>query len=239
MAMNRTGFHRVVFFLLFTTLPAAAQDFTIGVENTQNKPFWSTQKDSYHGISRELLDAFAASRGYRFHYRMYPVKRLWQAFLTGDIDFKYPDNPHWQPDLDRNGHVTYSAPLHDLEEGTLVKVEHADITADRIKRLGIVRGWTAIGYESLIVSGKIKLVESSHLAALIKMCVSGRIDAIYTNKTAYQFEANKLGYDTELLVIAPNLPHIRTDYRLSTIKHPKLIAEFNHFLAQKSHSSSP
>lgn len=235
--MNRTSLYCVILFLLFTTLPTAAQDFTIGVENTQNKPFWSTQKERYQGISRELLDAFAASKGYRFHYRIYPVKRLWQAFLIGDIDFKFPDNPHWQPDLDRNGHVTYSTPLYDLEEGTLVKAEHTNITADKIKRLGIVRGWTAIGYQPLIISGNIKLVESSHLAALIKMCLSGRIDAIYTNKTAYHYEADKLGYDAKRLVIAPNLPHIRTDYRLSTIKHPELIHEFNRYLAEMSHSS--
>ncbi len=236
--MNKISLIRVLVILLFTSLQANARDFIIGVENTQNKPFWWTENETYQGVSRDLLDAFAASRGHHFHYRAYPVKRLLHAFMSGEIDFKFPDHPSWRPDIDRNGRVNYSLPLHALEEGSLVKAERAEITVDQIKRLGIVRGWTATGYLDAIAADKVQLVESTHLPALIKMCISGRIDAIYTNKTAYRYEVKKLGYDVGRLVFAPHLPKVQSEYLLSTIKHPGVIDELDRFLKTQSEQSA-
>lgn len=228
--MKKNGSFRALIFLLLISLNAFAQEFTIGVENIQNKPLWWIEGENYQGFSRELLDNFAASKGYTFHYRIYPVKRLYHAFMNGEIDFKFPDHPSWRPDVNKGNRVTYSEALQTTEEGTLVKTSRAGITVKDIKKLGIVRGWTALGFLDEITAGHIKLVESSSLSALIKMCERDRIDAIYTNVTAYHYEARKLGYRTDSMMLEPNLPHQNSQYLLSTITHPQVIDELNRYL---------
>ena len=61
------------------------------------------------------------------------------------------------------------------------------------------------------------------------------MDGGYANIAVVRYQLEKMGKDPLALVFDPNLPHTRDSYRVSTIKHPKLIEEFDLFLNQERH----
>jgi len=98
----------------------AAQTYRVGVESQPYQPYYSLEAGEYQGYARDLLDAFAADQGHRFIYVALPVKRLQSDFLSGKLDFKYPDHPHWNREQKQGRTVHYSAATAPYRDGVLV-----------------------------------------------------------------------------------------------------------------------
>lgn len=75
---------------LAVTRPAFAETrYTVLVQDYPSLPPYSSYQDGdYQGFNRELLDLFAAHRGYAIDYVALPVKRLHFEFSSGAGNLK-------------------------------------------------------------------------------------------------------------------------------------------------------
>ncbi|MGH8352594.1 MAG: substrate-binding periplasmic protein [Pseudomonas sp.] len=220
--------------LLNAAVAAEQRHYSIGVEPQPYAPYYSTQAGEYRGYARELLDAFAAAKGYRFDYRPMPVNRLFREFLGGRLDFKFPDNPQWKAELKGGQRIHYSQSLTPYIDGTLVPRQHQGQGKARIKSLGALLGFTPSAYLDDISQGRIHLSQTSQIDALLKMALSERVDAVYLNVQVAEHHLRQLGTSTPPLVFDPTLPYDRGDYYLSSLHHPQIIAELNAFLREQA-----
>lgn len=102
-------------------------------------------------------------------------------------------------------------------------------TVCTLKTLGAPRGFTPWVYMGDVTAGKIKLQELDSLEAVIKSAQAKRVDAGYSNiDVAAYYMKNKMGNAT-ILVFDESLPHDKSTYHLSTLKHANIINEFNEF----------
>jgi len=207
-----------------------AADFRVGVELQPYQPFYSVQDGEYQGYARELLDAFAANQGHRFHYVPLPVRRLLNDFLAAKVDFKFPDDPQWNADLKQGHRIYYSQAAAAYTDGVLVSPEHLGKGMQRIQVLGTQRGFTPWPYLPQIESGQLSVSLSNHVSSLLQMAVNGRVDAIYLNLQVARHALTVDRLPADALVFDPSLPHVEGHYFLSSQHHPEVIAEFDAFL---------
>lgn len=213
---------------------AQAQTYSIGVENTAYLPAYSFEDGEYRGYARRMLDAFAQDHGYRFDYRPMPVIRLFSALVGGDIDMKFPDNAYWAQDTKKGHPVVYSQPAIAYIDGVSVLANRKGAPIDTIKSLGIVRGFTAWDWLDRIKSGSVTLHENNSFTALLETTLAERNNGAYGNVAVVQYQLRHVLKKPNALVFDPSLPHTRSNYHLSTIKHPELIAKFDQWLSQNA-----
>ena len=215
--------------------PAAAaepMEYVIGVEDLYYRPYYYIEDGQYQGIARDILDAFAKDRGIVFKYRDLPINRLYKSFLDGSLDFKFPDNPYWKPELKEKLRILYSAPVVEFIDGVMVKPENLGRGVEHLKDLGIVLGFTPWSYQDLINSGQIRVHENGSFSGLLGQVIQGRIDGAYFNPVVARYQLENVLKQPGALVFDRDLPHIESAYTLSTLKHQDLIREFNEFLAR-------
>ena len=141
----------------------AAQTYRVGVESQPYQPYYSLEAGEYQGYARDLLDAFAADQGHRFIYVALPVKRLQSDFLSGKLDFKYPDHPHWNREQKQGRTVHYSAATAPYRDGVLVLPAYLGLGKARIKLLGTQLGFTPWPFLTDIEGGQIALTQTTRI----------------------------------------------------------------------------
>lgn len=220
--------------LCFSLLAQAEATIRVGVERQPYLPYYDVQDDEYRGYARELLDAFAAARGYRLVYVPLPVQRLHRDFLAGRFDLKYPDHPLWNAEQKAGQVIHYSQPTATYLDGILVKPAYLEQGAEHIHLLGTQNGFTPWPYQDAIRSGRLQLVQNNRIDALLRMALSERIDAVYLNPRVAAHQLQQLGLAPDALVFAPQLGYVQDHYYLSSIARPDLIAEFDRFLLERA-----
>ncbi|MCB2186893.1 MAG: hypothetical protein KQJ78_10775 [Deltaproteobacteria bacterium] len=212
---------------------AGAEELVVGVENIPYRPFYTTEYGRYISPAREILDAFGKTRGVSFVYRPLPVNRLYREFLAGGLDFKFPDNPAWKSQEKQGLTIAYSDPVMHFIDGVMVLPQNKGAGLAKLKVLGTVLGFTPWKYLDLIDAGQVKLVENGLLRGLLQQAILGRIDGAYVNPGVASYQLEHVLKAPGALVFDPGLPHIEGSYLLSTLKHDKVIQEFNAFLRQE------
>ena len=208
--------------------------FSVGVEDLEYFPQYSYENKQYIGFGREILDAFAKSKGYTFEYRPLPPSRLFFEHLKGQsLDFKYPDNAYWESHLRTGVKVHYSKPVMPYIDGVFVIPANKGRGIGQLKMLGTVTGFTPWKYYDAIKRKEISLSENDNSVALLKQAVFKRIDGAYINVEVARYQLRKVLKQPDALVFDPDLPHISDFYYLSSIKHPHIIQEFNKFLERE------
>lgn len=208
--------------------------FTVGVEDLEYFPQYSYENKQYIGFGREILDAFAKSRGYTFEYRPLPPSRLFFEHLKGQsLDFKYPDNAYWESHLRTGVKVHYSNPVMPYIDGVFVSPANKGRGTEHLKMLGTVTGFTPWKYYDAIKRKEISLSENDNSISLLKQAVFKRIDGAYINVEVARYQLREVLKQADALVFDPDLPHIADFYYLSSIKHPQILQEFNDFLARE------
>lgn len=221
--------------LCLLAVPALAQQsFTIGVELQPYQPYSDVRDGVYEGYARELLDAFAEQHGYHFIYAPLPVRRLMKDFFAGELDFKYPDNPQWNATQRTARTIHYSQSTVPYIDGVMVKPERLGHSRNALHLLGTQDGFTPWPYLEDIRTGNMRLIRASQIDSLLRMAINERVEAVYLNPrvVAYHLREMKLAPDT--LVFDPSLAHVQDHYYLSSVKHPKVIEEFNQFLSDQA-----
>jgi ABC-type amino acid transport substrate-binding protein len=209
---------------------SSAKTYFVGVENLDYYPHYTHQGGQYKGFARDVLDEFAKQKGYVFEYKILPIKRLYNDFVEGKVDLKYPDCSDWQKDLKKGVSIHYSNAVVDYIDGVMVVTSNKMLGVDKLHVLGTVLGFTPWVYQDAITAGKIKLHENKSFPGLLQQVILKRIDGAFVNIAVANYQLNDVLKKPGLLVFDPNLPHIRGSYYFSTIKHPEVIDEFNSFL---------
>lgn len=213
---------------------SAAATYAVGVEDIEYLPQYSVQNGEFGGFGRAILDAFAKSKGHVFEYQPRPVARLFNEFIAGKVDLKYPDNAYWGGDLKKGQAVVYSAPVVEYIDGVNVLPAGKGKSVDAIKALGIVRGFTAWEWLDRVKAGSPELHENNSFTALLQQAMAGRVDGAYGNVAVVSHQLAVELKKPDALVFDPGLPHTRSHYHLSSIKHPQLIEEFNAWLGENA-----
>jgi polar amino acid transport system substrate-binding protein len=219
---------------MLSGLPAQARDLVVGVEAIDYSPAYGYRDGEFVGAARPILDAFAAARGHRLTYRPYPVKRLLAELLHGGIDLKFPDSPDWQRSTRQDSNIHYSGPVFAYIDGTVVRGGRRGLGLDEVKSIGTVAGFTPFAWLDRIQAGKVELKENPSFEQLLRQVHAGRIDAAYVNIAVALTAAESVLGGRDTLAFAPDLPHIADSYRLSSLKAPEIITEFNAWLAANS-----
>jgi ABC-type amino acid transport substrate-binding protein len=208
-----------------------SRELVVGVEELDYYPAYAWQKGEYVGAARDILDAFANARGYRFTYRALPIKRLYAELLSDGIDLKFPDNAEWNGEAKAGKDVVYSNPVIAYIDGVSVRAENAGKGVDAIRTLGTVAGFTPFAWQERIQAGKVQLRENPRMEQLLRQVVLGRVDGAYVSVAVMNYYLDHVMDMPGALVFSPSLPHSRDYYRLSTVHHPEVLAEFNAWMA--------
>ncbi len=214
---------------------APTKTFTVGVEDLEYFPQYSHTGNQVTGFGRELLDAFAKSKGYKFEYKMYPLSRLsLEAFKFQSLDFKYPDNSYWETKLRKQVTVHYSTPVMPYIDGVLVRPENKGRGVKQLKVLGTMTGFTPWTYAEMIKDKRVTVFENDGFISLLKQVTLKRVDGAYVNVEVAKYQLRDIMRQPDALVFDPDLPHTSDFYYLSSVKHPDIIREFNAFLKKET-----
>lgn len=212
----------------------AADVFVIGVEDTRYFPHYSYEHGEYQGFAREILDAFFATRPYRHEYRAFPVERLFHTLVDGQIDFKYPDNELWRGDLKQQLPIVYSLPVAVYVDGVSVLPKYLGQDINRLKSLGALRGFSLPPWIYRIADGQLEIVENDSFQGMVEQAIIGRVDGIYANVDVVSYLLRQVIGQPGALQFDTTMPYNRGHYRLSTLKHPQVLAEFNRWLSEQT-----
>ena len=221
----------LVLFLPFFSL--SSDEFIIGVEDTPYFPHYLYVNGEFVGYARAVFDAFSRYSGHTFIYKSYPVIELYNNFAAGKVDFKYPDHEYWGSQYKDGVDIHYSGAVVEYLDGVLVVPWRRGRGVDEIKVLGTYKGFTVWDYMDRIKSGRMRVKENPDFFDLLKSTIDGKVDAVYCNISVTRYVLKQNLNKPNSLVFDPSLPHTRSDYKLSSIKHAKLIKEFDRFLTEK------
>ncbi len=214
---------------------ALAEPLRVGLENHDYYPYYKAlEGQAYDGYCIALLQAFAKHENLELELRPQPVNRLYRNMLgEHSLDLLFPDNPAW-PRKARDGQpLYYSQAVVEIVDATLVRREQLAQSLNAIKRVGIVRGFTAEAWQPLLDQHSIELVEVQDIQSLIRMLARGRLDAIYANPQVVEHHMQLLGIAPQQLQRDPQLPQITTSFHLSSYRYDQLIKRFDHFLSEQ------
>ncbi len=207
------------------------KEFIIGVQDFEHYlPYSQYLNKKYIGFNKELLLMFAQKKSYKFTFAAYPLKRLYRVFLSNKVDLKYPDNPYWNAKLKENSKIFYSDSVVEYIDGVMVKKSNRNIIIRELKRLGVVAGFTPYPYLKYEKNGQIEISEEFNYKTMITKVLLERYEGIYSNIAVTKYYLNDVMHKNNELVFNTNLPYIRSDRYLSSIKYPEIIEEFNEFL---------
>mgnify|MGYP000597811660 CR=1 FL=1 len=222
---------------LFTTISLStktlAKDLIMGVENIEYYPIYAKREGKYSGYARELFDTFAEKYGHTITYKPLPIKRLFGELLNGRLDLKFPDNAYWASDLKKDKNVSYSTGVLDYIDGVMVLPAQLAKGKDRIKNLGIVRGFTPWDYMGDVKAGTMKTKENNTLDGLVKMMKSERIQGVYFNVAVARYFLKHTLFQENAIIFDPELPHSKSKYHVSSIQHPDVLEQINAFFAEQ------
>lgn len=208
-----------------------AETYTIGVEQLDYYPHYASKGGSdYTGFARDLLDAFAKKTGHTFTYKPLPVKRLYDAFVAEQVDFKYPDSQYWSQDIKKGKNIVYSTAVINYIDGVVIDPKNKGKGIDAIKTLGLIGGFEPWALKDHLKSGKIKEDPSNSFKAMLEKTLSGKNDAAYGNIDVINHILTQELKKPGALIFDESVPHSKDSYYLSTIKAPKVIEQFNQFL---------
>jgi len=217
---------------LITLIPLKnlqAQEFIIGVEDVSYYPLYEF-KSNRNTHTRELLDTFADSQGYKFTYLPLPVKRFERWLVEDRIDFKYPDNSRWYANRNTAKNFTFSEPTIKLVAGTSVLKSSLNKSKSEFKSIGTLLGFYPTHWIEPIKNGQVKLYEDVSTKLLVQQLIAGHIDGIDIEPSVIHYYLEELGKPPDTSIIDRKYKYDVYDFHFSTIKHPEIINEFNEFL---------
>jgi ABC-type amino acid transport substrate-binding protein len=212
----------------------AEGSLSIGVEDLQYLPYYTTTNGNYTGFARELFDDYANTTSTDVTLNPLPIKRLYKSFFEGEVQAKFPDSPYWAGHLKEGKDMLYSNEVVSYIDGVMIKGERDGMTKSSLKNLATVRGFTAWDYMPEIEAGQIKVSENSGFEATLKQVAAGRADGAYVNIAVAEYTLMNVLNKPDALIFAPELPHTLGFYYVSTIGNSDVINSLNKFMEDRS-----
>lgn len=218
----------MVLFFCLGFCSVEAKTFIVGVQDVHYCPLYDFPNNSH---AKELLDAFAKAKGYKFTYLPLPIKRTNYWYEENSIDFKYPDSTRWSLGRSVYAKLKFSDPVVKLLAGTIVRKENIGKKRTQIKTLGTVFGFHPTMWLDLIASGNTQLVETPSPLNIVKQVLHGHVDATNLEPSVVNYYLALMGREGELIV-DKTLPYEVYTYQLSTVKYESVLIEFNQFIKE-------
>lgn len=231
--------------MAMTGLVRADERYIIGIEGLDYYPHYQFKGGKLTGFACDILDRFAKDKGYIFEYKAMPVKRLPRSLRQGVVDFRYPDNPAWNNEDGQKDKLLYSLPLVGSHVGLAVNAGRRK--GGEVRTIGVPLGFIPFEYIDALKAGEITIQYDNNFLLLIRQAVSGGIDAVYGDKAVieYQLKNNRqqlerlkpvderiIAWEDQRLTFDTTLPNTIQKFSLSTIRHKKVVAEFNQWLEE-------
>ncbi|MDQ3233565.1 MAG: transporter substrate-binding domain-containing protein, partial [Pseudobdellovibrionaceae bacterium] len=221
------------FLFVFASFPVRADVYTVGVEYLEYYPAYNYIGHPDASASKDILDDFANKSGHQFKYVALPVSRLYEKFLDGTVDFKFPDHPDWQSGIKTGKAVLYSDPVFEYIDGLLVLDKAKLKNLADLKKIGSFRGFTIWDYKKDIDQKRIKVKSYDSVRQLVMAGLKGSVDGIYLNIKVAQHYLSQIQSEQQgigSLEFQDRLPFTRSNYRLSSIQHGQVLQQFNQYL---------
>jgi len=208
-----------------------AQEFIIGVEEVSYYPLYdfSATDTSRPSYSKDLLTAFFEQHNYSYRFIALPIKRFNKWYVENGIDFKFPDNVRWRDDKQNKLNITFSQSVVKLMAGSYVLKSNANYKRDDIKKLGTIFGFVPTLWFDKLESKELELIEENTPFGIVKHILHGNVDATNVDSNVIRHNL-KLIENPKAIVLNTNIKHEIYSYHLSSIKHPKIIKQFDDFL---------
>jgi hypothetical protein len=101
---------------------------------------------------------------------------------------------------------------------------------NQLKSLGALRGFSLPPWVYRIADGELEIIANDSFQGMVEQAIIGRVDGIYANVDVVSYLLNNVIEQPGALQFDTTMPYNRGHYRLSTIKHPQIISEFNQWL---------
>lgn len=213
--------------LSFLGFLAHAETISIGVEDIKYYPYFEMRGKEYTGFARELFESFGKKYNHKITFVPLPVARLSYTFLSGKIDFRFPDNPKWIKDKKNGFDVKYSSPIVGYTDGLLVLKKN--LGKKNLKILGTIVGFSPFTLKEKVKNKEVILNENDSLIGLLEQVKRERIEGAYFNIAAAKNIIHQKGYEN-LIFFDSTQPHSTESYYLATLNKPEILNEFNEFL---------
>lgn len=210
-----------------------AETFIVGAQDIQYYPHYDFSRRTDKGLAWAILEAYARESGHELIYHDMPVKRLQLEMRKGNVDFVYPDNPKWYNQIIPASQKTFSVPLTRALGGTIVNPEDVGKGIDRVRRITMPLGFTPLNWQTRIDQKLTQLVYAADSTSALYLLGKRRVDAANLEYSVMQYltvSSPEFGPFT----LDPELPHDNVGFMLSTINHPEIIADINHFIENQT-----
>jgi len=217
-----------LFVVMLCNGPLRADSYVIGIEQIDYYPHYDFSQRQQRGYFVDLIQLFSDKTGHQFKFMPLPVKRLYQSSNSG-IDFIYPDNPLWEQYKEPGIEKLFSAPVIFTLGSTLVKPELQHISLEQFRSLAVIHGFVPTKWLALKNRYNYRMVDVPDVPSALGLVLKGRLDGANIEFNVAQHYLRSIAAQDQL-VIAEQLPFTQLPFLLSTVKHPKLLSEFNQFL---------
>ncbi len=206
-----------------------AQSYRIGVEESSYFPRYGLVDGQFSGYAWELLESFAADSGHQFEYVPLSEDALLHQLLTGAVDLRYPDSPAWYGAYKPKDGLAYSRPLDYTLVGLLVAPgREGDET---LETLAVLQGFKLEPFAEVLERGELTVYPVARPEHLATLGLAGLVDGIYGDPYVVDYHLRRQGGVGEVLVLDHSFPTSLHDYRLSTLRYPELMIEFDRWFA--------
>lgn len=215
---------------------AQAKEFIIGVEDIDYYPLYdfSINNRERESFTKELLSTFFRTHGYQFKFVALPIKRFDKWYEDDGIDFKYPDSPRWRNRITKKLDLTFSQPVLQLTAGSYVLKKNQNRSRNSVKRLGIMFGFFPTLWYDKLQNGTLEKFEAHSSFSLVKHLLHGNVDVIDADNNVINYNLKKLQKNEDEIVLNQHIKHVRYAHHFSTIKHVKIMQEFDDFMVNQS-----
>ncbi len=218
--------------LVHVTMSLRAESYVIGIEHIDYYPHYDFSKRQQRGYFFDLIQLFSEKSGHQFKFMPLPVKRLYYSSHS-NIDFIYPDNPLWREYTEPGVEKVFSKPVVFTLGSTLVKPALQHISLAQFGSLAVIHGFVPTKWLALKNQYKYRMVDVPDVASALGLVLKGRLDGAIIEFNVAQHYLRSIEAQDQL-VIAEQLPFTQLPFLMSTVKHPKLLAQFDQFLQENT-----
>ena len=164
-------------------------------------PFFMEEDGKISGIGYDILTEVARRTGDKIHISRLPNNRALKLFEEGLIDIIVIDAALWNDPKNIPG-MAFSDNLMSVNEyiyfstGNFIEMKTpSDLTGETV---GILNGYSYPVFDDAFAKGKVKKVEAYREQSLLQMLMRKRVDAIFMDSVAFDYNTRRFGYDQAL-----------------------------------------
>ncbi len=223
----------VMGFVLLTVTNVYSKSYIAAIPELSYFPYYEkTAAGEIRGFIPEMIRKFSRDTKLDIKMVVQPIKRYYHNLFERKIDFVIPDTENWTTDLKKGHPVVYSQSFLTTIDGLLVKTEKKDAGIEVIGKVGSPIGFTPWAIIDRVKSEKIRVSHNPSQKGLLLQVIKGRIDAAFMCVSVGMYYTRKEINNNGALAFAYNMPYSRDKLKLSTIKHPDIIQQFDRWLEE-------